>query len=178
MNRQLIEEVIQRIKTELPEFKKVGLFNDDFTKQDEGEKAGLNFPAIFLSFPEGVIYENDGSGVQRSEDFLVRFVMSEKFLTDKKVLEIFDLKQKVYRVFNGWKPSKGSTFRRYSEQPDENRSGFYVFEQVYITKLIDDETFIENKRIPVTLTGLKVEGDLLIDPRTVDGIRTDDEFKE
>ena len=154
MNRELIEEIIAKVGADLPEFKKVALYNNDFDKQNDGTKSGLNFPALFISFPQSIEYQDGTSGVQRSDDFVVRFYIGEKFATDKDVLDIFDLKQKVYTVFNGWKPSKASTFRRRSEETDEDRGGFYVFAQDYVTNLIDDETFVEKSRIPVTLNEL------------------------
>ena len=172
MTRELIQQIFDRVKNQLPEIKKVNLFNDDFEKQNEGVKSTLKFPALFVSFPEGCTYIQNGSGVQRSDDFIVRFHIGLKFYDEKSVLEIFDLKEKIFGIFQGWQPQNASSFNRQSETPDEFRGNHYVFIQDYLVNIIDSTNFIENKRIPVTLSP-KIQGELRIDERTKGNVRTD-----
>jgi len=172
MTRELIEQIFARIQSELPEIKRIGLFNDDFEKQNDGVKSGLKFPALFVSFPEGCTYVDNASGVQRSDDFIIRFHIGLKFYNDDTVLQIFDLKEKIYKIFHKWQPSNASTMKRVAETPDELRGNFYVFEQDYLTNIIDSTKFIENDRVAVTLTP-KIDGNLRIDPRTTENVRTD-----
>lgn len=171
MTRELIEQIFERIQTELPEIKKHGLFNDDFEKQNDGTKSGLKFPALFVSFPEGCSWIPNTSGVQRTEDFIVRFHIGAKFQTDKSVLDIFDLKEKIFRTFHKWQPENGSSFARSTENPDELRGNFYVFEQDYTLNLISSSKFIENERVSVTLAP-KITPSLDINPNTIENIRT------
>ena len=152
MTRELIEQLFDRIKTELPEIKKVGLYNDDFEKQNDGTKSGLKFPAMFISFPEGCTWTANSSGVQRTEDFIVRFHIGTKHYTDAAILDLFDLKEKIFRTFHKWQPTGGSSMNRSSETPDELRGNYYVFEQDFIINLISSSKFIENERVPITLT--------------------------
>ena len=152
MNRQLIEEIFAKVKTDIPEIKKTGLFNDDFEKQNEGTKSGLKFPALFVSFPDGCTYLESTSGVQRTDTFTVRFHIGTKHQTDKDVLTVFDLKEKLYRAFHKWQPSNASSFSRTAEIPDEFRGNYYVFQQDYKTDLVANSKYIENERIPITLT--------------------------
>ena len=172
MTRELIEQIFSRITTELPEVKKVGLFNDDFEKQNDGIKSGLNFPAVFVSFPDGCEWIPNVSGVQRTEDFRVKFHIGAKFYNDASVLDIFDLKEKMFETFHKWQPENGSSFVRGVEMPDENRGNFYVFEQEFSTNLISSSKYIRNNRIPVML-GSKILPDLKIDPNTTETLRTD-----
>ena len=151
MTKEFIQQIFDRISAELPEFKKVGLFNDDFEKQNDGTKSGLKFPAIFVSFPEGCEWVPNASGVQRTEDFVVRFHIADKFMTDKTVLDIFDLKERVFEVFHKWQPTGAGSFSRDTEIPSSQRGNFYVFEQDFTTNLISSTKFIENERVPITL---------------------------
>ena len=173
MTRALIEDILNRITSELPEIKRSGLFNDQFQKYEDGLIDAINFPAMFLSFPDEVTYLANGSGVQKSDDFTIRFYIGMKFVTDSDVLDIFDLKQRVYNVFNKFQPSSSGSMSRISEGTDEDRNGFYVFTQDYKAQLIDTETFVENEMIDLQVNNLSVDADLIIDPNTVDGVRTD-----
>lgn len=177
MNRQFVEEVLNKLNTEFSSsFKKIGIFNNDFDKQEDGTGQPLNFPALFLSFPEEVNYLQSSSGNQRTENFKVRLYIAVKMVTDKNVLDVLDLKQSIYFKMSGFKPSNSSGFVRKSEMTDEDRKGYYVYIQDYETNLIDMTAYIENKRIPVTLEKINVAADLQIDPNTYDNIRTDKEL--
>ena len=136
----------------MPEVKKMGLYNDDFEKQNDGTKSGLKFPAIFISFPEGCTYVENASGVQRTEDFIIRFHIGTKVYDEKLVFELFDLKEKIYRTFQKWQPTNASTMNRVQETPDEFRGNYYVFQQDFQTNLVAPSKFIENDRTPITLT--------------------------
>ena len=171
MTRELIEQIFEKITIDFPEIKKMGLFNDDFEKQNDGTKSGLKFPAVFISFPDGCEWIPNASGIQRTQDFRVRFHIGTKHMTDADVLNVFDLKEKFYLNFHKWQPQNGSSFVRLSEMPDEMRGNFYVFEQDYTTNLISSTKFIENDRIPVLLTG-KISADLSIAETTKQNVRT------
>lgn len=172
MTREFIQEIFDRITAELPEILAFGLFNDNFEKQNDGVKSGLKFPALFVSFPEGCTYLNNVSGVQRSEDFIVRFHIGTKHSNDDDILDVFDLKEKIYRTFHKWQPVNASTFSRISEIPDELRGNFYVFEQDFTTNLVAPSKFIENGRVPVTLIP-SISPNLNIAQSTVETLRTD-----
>ena len=171
MNRAFIEEIIAKIETDLPEIKKVGIFNDDFNKHENGTGNQINFPAIFLSFPEQTTYENKNLGLQETEDFVFRLNIGMKFTTDKDILNIFDLKQKVYSIFQKFQPENCSSVFRIAESTDEDRTGFYVFEQDYETRMIDKAASIYRDGTLQTV-GLGLEMDLInvvpIDPPSED----------
>lgn len=177
MNRQFIEQVLDRIKTELPEILKTGLYNEDYAKADQGTKSGLNFPAAFLSFPEEVQYRDTSSGVQETYDFTVRFLIGVKVVNEDAVFRAFDLKDKFFKTFHNWQPQGSSSFTRVSEFTDEDRPGYYIFTQDYRTRLLDTAKFIENDRVEASVDTLQVDGELIIDPRTTEGVRTDDRTK-
>ena len=173
MTRQFVQQILDRISTELPNIRFKGLYNLDFDKRDEGTKASFDFPAIFVSFPEEVEYINYGSGVQHTGEFIVRLYIAQKHMTEKSILDIYDLKQSVFNAFQSWQPVKASTFNRIAETTDESRTNYYVFIQDYTTKLVDDEKYILNDKTEFTISNLKLDPDLKIDPNTVNNIRTD-----
>jgi hypothetical protein len=172
MNRSLIEQLKSKIIEDFPVFLKVGIFNNNFSNERAGVSEPLNFPAIFISFPEPISYSGNTSGVQKTNDFLVRFYIAEKFVTDRNVLDIFDLKQEVYSKFSGFQPNGFSSMERVGEQVDEDRNNIYVFIQDYKIRGTDPTNYVNNKRVPVNVNTLVVSGDLEIDQNTTEGIRT------
>lgn len=172
MTKEFFNEIIDRIKTEFPTFKKVGMYNNQFGLMDDGSIDSFQFPACFVSVPETVIYENRAGGNQNTLEFTLRFYIGSKLLVDDNLLDVFDLKQSFYNVMHLYKPANASTLIRYAEQPDENRKGVYIFIQDYKVSLIDSSKFVTNGMIQITGVELETESDIIINPLTVGGIRT------
>jgi hypothetical protein len=175
MQRVLIESILAEIAAELPQFKTVDLFNDQLNKQDAGQIDSFSFPALFISFPEGATYTDYTAGVQKSADVTVRFYIADKLTKsrlsiNKTVLEIMDLKQDVFKVFNGFQSLGAKTFSRIAEETDEQRTNYYVFIQDYKTSVTDAETYTD-QGAEVTLTA-DLTTQLIINPATDAGIRT------
>lgn len=175
MQRELIDETLARIAAELPQFKTVDVFNDQFNKGDAGVIDTFAFPALFVSFPEGATYSNYTAGVQQSNDILIRFYIADsltksRLSLNKTVLEIMDLKQEVFKKFQGWSTGKIKTFSRVAEETDEDRTNYYIFIQDYNTGVLDSDTY-KNQGATQLLT-LDLTKELIINPTTDDGIRT------
>ena len=172
MNRAFIEDIINKVKADFPIFKKVDIFNNQIENEAQGVGESINFPALFLSFPDPVSYNGYVSGVQKSDDFTVRFYIAEKYRTGKDILNIFDLKQDVYKVFHGWQPIGSTSMKRSSETTDENREGVYVFIQDYKLQLNDTDNYINTKRVQATINSFSLTTDLDIENTTTATIRT------
>ncbi len=172
MFKPLIEAIYAKIAAELPEIKTKGLYNDQFNKSDEGKIDSFPKPAIFIGFPDQVEYKDRGSMVQTTENFRVRFYISIDMFKAEG-LEIFDLKQKVYSVFQGYKLDGFGRFVRRNEQADEDRTNYYILIQDYETSAIDSEVFYLNRFDTHTVTDVEITPDLLIASSTKDGARTD-----
>ena len=175
MQRFLIEAITAKIVADLPEFKTVALFNEQFTKQNEGSIDSFAFPALFISFPEGADYSSEGAGVDKTNEFIVRFYIADKLTVSRDSistteLEVFDLKQKVFGVFKGFQGPGFGSWARVGEQTDEDRKNQYVFIQDYTTVLLDDSKYID-QGIPYTLT-LDLSSEVIINPNTDAAIRT------
>ena len=153
MTRGLIEQVLNKIATDLPEVKASGVYNNTFERISQGDEHGVRLPAIFLSFPEGVEYQQNGSGAQRSENFIMRFNIGMRILDDKNVLDIFDFKEKVFEAFHKYQPNGSASFERIAEATDELHGNIYVFQLDFRTNIIAMNRFVDNDRIPVTVSG-------------------------
>jgi hypothetical protein len=175
MQRDLIQAITDQIAAELPQFKTVALFNDQFTKQDAGAIDSFRFPALFLSFPDGAQYNDYTAGVQTSADVTVRFYIADQLTKSrlsisKTVLEVMDLKQAVFSKFQGFSGVGFKTFSRIFEEADESRTNYYVFSQDYKTSVIDSSSYVD-QGAEHTLT-LDLTADVIINPLTDDDIRT------
>lgn len=173
MQRVLIEAILARIAAKLPEFKTVDLFNEQFDNADNGVSNPIRFPALFISFPDGATYGSKGAGIQQSDDLVVRFYIAQTMTQErvgKTVLEVMDMKQRVYNVFQNYAEPFIKTFSRIKEEPDESRTNYYVFVQDYNAGVIDASKYV-NEGSEHTLTlGLTTE--VIINDITKTGIRT------
>jgi hypothetical protein len=175
MQRILLQGILDRIAAELPQFKTVDIYNDQFTKQDAGSIDSFRFPALFISFPDGADYNEKTAGVQQSTDLTVRFYIADELTKsrlglNKTVLEIMDLKQAVFTKFQGFSVPYIQTFTRIFEETDEDRTNYYIFVQDYKTGVIDAANYVD-QGTEVTL-GLDLTPELIINPTTDDDIRT------
>lgn len=156
MTRQLIEQIMNRIRTELPDVKSVGIFNNTFERIAAGDTHGVMLPAIYISFPEGITYQQNGSGAQRTDNFVVRLNIGFRVLTPDKILDAFDFKTEVFKAFHKWQPSMSASFARVSEVADELYENVYVFQMDFLTNTISDEKFIDNETTPTNVDNLKI----------------------
>jgi hypothetical protein len=175
MQRDLIQGILDRIAAELPQFKTVDLYNDQFNKQDTAKIDSFRFPALFVSFPDGADYNDYTAGVQQMKDLTVRFYIADQLTASrlsisKTVLEILDLKQTVFEKFQGWSIEGVKTFTRIHEETDEDRTNYYIFVQDYKTGVIDASKYVDQGE-EVTLT-LGATMQMIINPATDNGIRT------
>jgi len=178
MYRFLIEDIINKVKSEFPEFQTVDLFNDDFNKSERGLIDLIKMPALLIGFPEGVNYIDSGSGTQKTSEIVLRFYIALSMTKGRvsnstTVLDLFDLKQEVYSSFQGYQSDRINTFKRRFEETDEDRTNYYVFIQDWTTDLVDDSKYVDGSGQEVTLT-LQLDDELIINPITKggNGIRT------
>jgi|DEB0MinimDraft_6_1074348.scaffolds.fasta_scaffold05772_3 hypothetical protein len=183
MQRFFVQKILDKIAADLPQFKTVGLFNDDFNKYDEGLIDSFRFPALFVSFPDGADYLNQGGKLQKTT-LTVRFFIADELTKSrlsisKTVLDVFDLKQAVFNVFSGFQQTATnetfSTFERVREETDEDRRNYYIFIQDYRTELIDPDTWVQQGTTHLLSNGLDINDEVVINPATKadnNGIRT------
>lgn len=177
MYRFLIEEIIAKVNTDLPEFKTVGLYNNSFEKAEQGLTDLIKFPAFLIGFPEGVNYSDSGAGTQKTEEVVLRFYIAKSMtkgraVNNTTVLDLLDLKQKVYKAFQGYKSNGFNTFKRRYEETDEDRTNYYVFIQDYTTDILDDSKYVDGGGVLHQITALDITDEVVINSATKTGIRT------
>lgn len=177
MYRFFIENIITKVKAELPEFKTVELFNNNFVKAESGFTDLVKFPALFIGFPEGMNFNDAGAGNQLTNELVVRFYIADSItkgraVNSTTVLDLLDLKQKVFEAFQGYKSDGFNTFKRRREETDEDRTNYYVFIQDWTTNVLDDSKYVDGGGVLHTITGLDITDDVVINPATKPGIRT------
>lgn len=177
MYRFLVEDVIAKIKTDLPEFKTVELYNNNFLKAEAGQFDIVKFPALFVSFPEGMNFNDAGAGNQLTNELVIRFYISDSITKGRvsnssTVLDLLDLKQKVYKAFQGYKSAGFNTFKRRREETDEDRTNYYIFIQDWTTNVLDDSKYVDGGGTEYTIPALQINDEVVINPATKPGIRT------
>jgi len=173
MTKALIQAIINRITSELPQFKTVRIYNNDLQNMDDGKVDSFQYPAIFISFPEAVIYRDYGSGIQNTEEIAIRFHIADKYFKDSYILDIFDLKEAVFNKIHKFQPAGCSSFVRFSEQTDENRGNVYAFIQDYKTKFINDSKSFEKGLTEINGIGFEPTYEVVINENTKDKINTE-----
>lgn len=180
MYRFLIEDIISKVKADLPEFKTVELFNNNFLKAETGQTDIVKFPALFIGFPEGMNFGDRGAGNQLTTELVIRFHIADsitkgRISNNTTVLDLLDLKQKVFEAFQGYKSDGFNTFKRRREETDEDRTNYYVFIQDWTTNVLDDSKYVDGGGVVHQLTGLDITDEVIINPDTKQdgrGIRT------
>tara|TARA_R100000951_G_scaffold40148_1_gene34035 strand:- start:189 stop:743 length:555 start_codon:yes stop_codon:yes gene_type:complete len=177
MQRVLLQSILDHISAELPQFKTVDLFNDQFNKQDNGVIDSFRFPALFISFPDGANFSAYTAGVQQSTDLTVRFYIGYELIKtrsgiNKSVLDLMDLKQKVFEKFHGFSAPFIQTFSRVYEEGDEDRKNYYIYIQDYKSGVIDSSKYIDRDQDREATLTLDLTKEVIINPVTDNGIRT------
>jgi len=177
MQRVLLQSILDRISAELPQFKTVDFYNDQFTKQDNGVIDSFRFPALFISFPDGANFSEYTAGVQQSTELTVRFFIGYELIKtrsgiNKSVLDLMDLKQQVFSKFQGFSAPFIQTFSRIYEEADEDRKNYYIYIQDYKTGVIDSSNYIDRDQGYTATLTLDLTKEVIINPVTDSSIRT------
>jgi hypothetical protein len=172
MTREFLEEILDKMKADFPQFKKVAIYNNQFDNNDTGTIDSFAWPACFVSIPDEVVYSGYGNKIQKTEEFTLRFYIAIKTLTDKNILDVFDLKQLVFSKFHGYQPQNATSLNRSKETCDESRTNYYIFIQDYLVKLVDSSNSYGVDMVSAGIVTAKVDVDLEINPVSIDGVRT------
>lgn len=108
----------------------------------------FQMPAFFIEFTTAsTLGVMAGEGVQLYDPVVVRIHIlhwqldaNGNFIDGgfEQNLDVFDTKDKVYKLLQKFKPSKGSPMNRSSEVQDYNHPGVYHFIQEYLTTWTDE----------------------------------------
>lgn len=127
---------------ELGDLKYVRMWNNQLELVQAGKMELFQSPAAFLSFKISDIMQG-GEGVQIYDPLIieVRILHWQLDAADgnfEQNLDVFDLKQKIYKHLQKFKTAKSGSIIRIAEEQDTNHAGLYMFIQTYRTTLVDD----------------------------------------
>lgn len=143
--RSLLEDIIAKVRTDLPQFKFVGIYNqqEEEMKAEKNQYYDVQKPALFIEVIDDTVIQQLGGGLQIYDPLLIRLhVVHEQFDaidgTMEQNLDVYDLKQDVYLAFDRWEPNGSSMWVRMSEKRDHNHTNIYVFLQDWQTTFVDN----------------------------------------
>jgi len=147
--KQLILDIIARINT-VQGVNFVAVWNNQLNDIEEGNVYSFPFPAVFIDIQDYSI--NDiGNGVQIYEDLNIdihivsEFYNNSVYEAQEQNLDIFDLKQDIFKALHLFEPNNAVAFTRTREQVDKDYSNLYHFIQSYKTNLLDINSKIYGK---------------------------------
>lgn len=165
-----------KIETDLPAIKHVRVWNNQLQFIEEQTQIPFLFPAVFVEFLD-VAYTQLGGGIQEGLCRLRLHICSEFWNGEdqEENLEVFDIKDSVYRLLNNWKSTTSQTvpFLRTSEEQDTSHTNIYHFIQDYEVRFNDVAATTPINGVEAEIDTLTLNKEVVI---TNDIIKTAGEF--
>lgn len=155
----------------------VRLWNNQINLSEKGEQIPFLFPAVFIDFPS-ILWTQIGQGRQNAQLTTRVYCVYESFATDENEedLTVFDFFNDVYLAVQDFKPTQSGKLQRISEQTDIVHTNIYVWVMDFLSTYTNVNATFPRAGITTTIGNLDLETKLVIDPNTVDGIRTAKDF--
>lgn len=138
--KAVYQAIRSRIESELTAIKWVRIWNNQLQNLEDGQQIPFLFPAVFVEFLD-VQYTQLGGGIQNGLCRLRLHILDEFWNGDdqEENLQVFDVKDSVYKLLNNWKSETAQTspFLRTSEEQDTSHSNLYHFIQDYEVRFND-----------------------------------------
>lgn len=166
LKKNLYLAIKEHLKTNVPKVKTFRLYNNQF-ESEELEDA-FKYPAVFLEF-ENIEFRPTTANNENT-DLTLNFRVGFPSLKTED-LEVFDLLNEIYLALQGF-----YGFIRIREIQETAGDNVSVWQQIYRTTLIDDVADITTNRKKVVIPEVQVDTDLIINPETVEGIRTENKI--
>lgn len=141
--KSLFLAIQTRILQEVPEITYVRMFNNQFENAVANNTTyDFPLPCVFVEFENANEPKQLGMGYQLYEPLMVRLHLGVNELDSAdgnldQNLNVYDLKDKLYKAMQKFEPTKASLFIRTNEEQDYNHSNIYVFVQTYKTTFLD-----------------------------------------
>ena len=141
--KSLFLDIQSRITTYIPEITYVRMFNNQLENAvNNNITYDFPIPCVFVEFDNPNEPKQLGNGFQIYEplNVILHLVANELDSADGNLdqnLNIFDLKDKLYKVMQKFEPNKASIFIRSAEEQDYDHANIYVWKQTYRTTYID-----------------------------------------
>ena len=137
-----MKALIQATKTRLatiPELKTIRVYNNQFEQLETGEYEGIFLPATFIELVNDLPAMQLGAGYQLFE-IVVRIHIAHEFYNGDNMeenLDVFDLKDSVYKALQKFEPDGAAAFARVAEGQDYTHTNLYHYTIDFATSFID-----------------------------------------
>lgn len=138
--KDAIIDVITKLRT-IPGLKVVRMFNDQFNRLQTGEENPIDFPSVFIEILSPAAYKEIGGGLSAG-DLTWRIHIADQELDAgsgnmDQNLKVYDLRDKVHKALNLFRPSGSSHFQKSTETADYSHKGVYHYIIDYRSELIE-----------------------------------------
>ncbi len=148
--KELYLALCARIAEKLPSIGWIDLFNDQFTKLEQGEELPIPLPAVMIELQ--VDWTANGNGLQSGNCRVVLHVGQELY-TDSyygspdqsRALEVLDLLQSLYTHLQGFEQPGFSALERTQNEQDTNYGNLVVHKITFSTQLVDNSRSLDNR---------------------------------
>lgn len=149
MEAELYTAIKTRLNSLVPSIGFIAMYNNQVEKllsQEPGDYMNSTYdfprPAVFIQFVPPQEIQQLGNGVQIYDPLvIVVHILHEKFNdlagNQEENLEVFALKQLIFKALNKFEPAGASGFARTSEEQDYDHTNLYWYKQEYTTNYID-----------------------------------------
>ena len=137
---QLYLDIKARIRDLIPEFNFIAVYNNQFADMESQDIYSYPFPCAFIEIVSETEVQQLGNGVQIFDPVFVKIHIGHTFYNgenQEENLEIFPLKQKVYKALQKFEPDRAVMFIRSAEEQDKSHTDVYHFIQTYTTNYVD-----------------------------------------
>ena len=150
MERALLLAIQTKLGTDVPEVLFIHMWNNQVERLKEENEEGIStylfrIPATLIEFVSPMEIQQLGNGVQLYDPLIIRIHFLHNLLdagdgTMEQNLEVFDLKNKVYKSLQGFEPTGAVAFVRVAEEQEYDHPNLYHFMMDFQTNFVDSAT--------------------------------------
>lgn len=138
----LFTDLLARVRTEIPEFKFVHIWNNQLEQLEDGLTYAFPFPNCFVEITSPNDYTPIGRGYSTGELVVRIHIGHEEYDAGGGNMEenrsVFSLRNKVVNKLNNYQPIATSSLMRVSEQQDYSHTNVYHYIVDFRCAFIDE----------------------------------------
>jgi hypothetical protein len=136
-------DILNRVKSQLPLFQTVRVWNNQTDHEREGEYVAYGKPACFVEVLTDVQWEPLGEGYSTA-DIGIKFHLVHEYYDDQggnfeQDLVIFDLRDQAIAVFNLYKPPGCGHLMKVNEVQDFDHDNVYHYIVEFVCSFVDNK---------------------------------------
>lgn len=138
-----ILDVMNRLKTMVPELQTIRIFNDQINRERDGKYPNYAKPAAFVEILTDIEWGQLAEG-NSSADLGFRTHIVHEFYDDQEGnfeqdVIVFDLRDKVIAALMLFEPTACGAMQKVTEVPDYSHDNLYVYLVDFVTHFVDDK---------------------------------------